>query len=301
VIIQKIDGIAFEMREAHDFSFLRDYGRVFRVFSRNDSGNISFGVEDGADRYFVKVAGARTAEYDGIPEEAIATLKAAVPLYQALAHPSLIELTDHFVRGDVYAAVFKWADGDCLFDYWNFDYYSENPGIIPPRERFRALPAEKKLKAFDVMFEFLTHVEAKGYVAVDFNDNNIMYDFDREILTMCDIDFYKKRPLINEIGEGFWGTKRMKAPEEYIPSAEIDGVTTVFTMGAMLMHFFGGYTREEIGGMYANNAFSPCRRETWELSDSMYQAAMKAVSPNRADRYPSMEAFWEDWKCRERF
>lgn len=47
MVIQNIDGVSFPMKEAHDFSFLSKYGKVFCVFAQNDSGNISFGIEDG--------------------------------------------------------------------------------------------------------------------------------------------------------------------------------------------------------------------------------------------------------------
>lgn len=40
--IHFIDGVSFRMKEAFDFSFLRKYGRVFKVFDDQDSGNICF-------------------------------------------------------------------------------------------------------------------------------------------------------------------------------------------------------------------------------------------------------------------
>jgi serine/threonine-protein kinase len=296
MFLPEIDGISFEMKEAYDFSFLKAYGRVFCVFSRNDSGNISFGVDDGEQKYFIKIAGTKTAESIRSPAEAIDTLKAAIPLYSALAHPRLIQLIDHFERGDTYAAVFKWVDGDCLFDYWNFDTYASHPDLTPPRERFKALPREKKLAAFDAMFDFLAFVESKGYVAVDFYDGSILYDFERDAVTLCDIDFFRKMPTTNDMGKDFWGTSRLKAPEEYILGEPIDGVTNVFTLGALLLHFFGGYSEEEIGTMYKTNAFFPCGLDAWELSEAHYRIAVKAVSPERTNRFSSMKSFYEEWK-----
>ena len=296
MITQTIDGITFPMREACDFSFLRAYGKVFCVFAKNDSGNISFGLDDGKRKTFVKLAGAHTAESFRSPAEAVAALRAAVPLYEALAHPYLIRLREHFTHESLYAAVFDWAEGDCLFDHWNFDLYASNPHLMPPRKRFHAMPRAKKLAAFDAIFAFLTHVEERGYTAVDFYDGSILYDFARDTTMICDIDFFRKRPTVNDMGADFWGTKRLKAPEEYILGAVIDNVTNVFTLGAMLLHFFGQYTESEIQQMYAANAFFPCRYETWELSEPLYRAAVKAVNPERAERYANLRAFQYAWQ-----
>ena len=291
---QSIDGISFKIKQPHDFSFLSRYGQVFCVFAQNDSGNISFGVDSGKERYFIKVAGAETAESCTSAQKAVEALKAAMPIYKDLSHPHLVRLISHFTYGNLYAAVFEWSAGDCLFDYWNFEKYKSN-SELSPRERFKKLPAPKKLHAFDAIFDFLIFVESKGYVAVDFYDGSIMYDFDQNTLTICDIDFFRKSPTINDMGN-FWGTKRLKSPEEYILGAKIDSVTNVFTIGALLFHFFGSYTDHEIKIMSKENAFFPCRYETWELSESLYNTALKAVNKSRAKRYESIIDFYEAWK-----
>ena len=74
-------------------------------------------------------------------------------------------------------------------------------------------------------------------------------------------------------------------------------ITNVFTLGALLFHFFGGYTDNEIEKMYKDNSFFPCNYETWELSEPLYKTALKAVNPNRAERYCSMSAFREAWEA----
>lgn len=40
-------------------------------------------------------------------------------------------------------------------------------------------------------------IEAKGYVAVDFYDGSILYDFNSNTTKICDIDLYQKKPFIN--------------------------------------------------------------------------------------------------------
>ena len=42
-MVQEIDGVEFRMGESFDFGFLERFGRVFKVFDDQDSGNICFG------------------------------------------------------------------------------------------------------------------------------------------------------------------------------------------------------------------------------------------------------------------
>lgn len=294
--IQTIDNLSFKVKETHDFSFLSKYGRVFCAFDQNDSGNISFGVDNGKEKRFIKIAGAKTANSCISTQNAVDNLKKAVQVYWDLAYPHLIQLVEHFSYGDLYVAVFKWVDGDCLFDYWNFEEYNNNSELISPSERFKKMPCAKKLNAFNIIFKFLTFIESKDYVAVDFYDGSIIYDFENDIVTVCDIDFFRKNPLFNDSGEEFWGTKRLKSPEEYTLGAKIDTVTNVFTLGALLFYFFGNYTDEEIDRIYEKKAFFPCRYETWQLSASLYNVVLKAVQTNRENRYSSMKSFYEGWK-----
>lgn len=296
VIIQSIDNINFQMEEEHDFSFLSKYGKVFCAFDHNDSGNISFGVAEGDKRFFIKVAGAHTTESCTEAKKAVEVLKNAMPLYESLKQlPNLIELIEHYEIEDLYIAVFKWAEGECLFDYWNFDKYSKNTLIKSPYQKFKSLPIEKRLKSVRTMIEFLAHTEKMGYVAIDFYDGSIMYDFKNDITTICDIDFFRKKPTYNDMGENFWGTKRLKAPEEYSYGAVIDEVTNVFTLGALILNFFGNYTNNDINQMYQRSEFFPCSFENWELSKELYEVVTKAASSDRNNRYSSITNFFASW------
>ena len=295
MVSQTIDGISFQMQEKQDFSFLNRYGRVFCVFDQNDSGNISFGVRNESTRYFIKVAGAKTVNVSVSAEQAVQKLREAIPMYAELAHPHLVQLCEYFDDRKLCAAVFRWAEGDCLYDHWNFEMYAQT-GLASPRQRFKGLSCEKKLKAFDAVFDFLAFAESKNYVAVDFYDGSILYGFRRDAVTICDIDLFRKCPAVNDMGEKFWGSTRLKAPEEYVLGADIDAATNVFTLGALLFHFFGNYTADEIKAINVKKAFFPCRPETWELPLSLHQTALKAVSPDRSHRYDSVKTFYEAWR-----
>lgn len=48
-----------------------------------------------------------------------------------------------------------------------------------------------------------------------------MYDFSTDKTTICDVDFFKKAPVINDKGVEWFGTKRFKAPEEYIKAINL--------------------------------------------------------------------------------
>lgn len=93
-----------------------------------------------------------------------------------------------------------------------------------------------------MLFPFLENVNKKGYVAVDFYDGSIMYDFSTDNTTICDIDFFKKVPVINNKGTDWFGTKRLKAPEEYMKGSAIDEQTNIFTLGSLIFGFFGCFS-----------------------------------------------------------
>lgn len=276
-----IDQVTFRLRERHDMEWLRTYGRIFRVFDEQDSGNIAFGVEKDGSKLFVKYAGARTMDYAGNPDEAIARLKRAAPLYTALAHPNLIRIVDRFPVAEGYATVFEWFEGECLHSHWAFPAPAKYTHPDSPFYRYRHLPVEKRLDSLDAILSFHVHAEALGYVAVDFYDGSILYDFANDTTRICDIDFYRFGPSVNELGDKFWGSKRFKAPEEFTLDAPIDSRTNVFTLGAVAFGLLGG----ERDRSY----------EKWEAGRPLYEVALRAVQPRREDRYATIAAFKGDW------
>ena len=64
-----------------------------------------------------------------------------------------------------------------------------------------------------------------------------MYDFSTDKAIICDIDFFKKAPVINDKGTEQFGTKRLKAPEEYKKGSAIDEQTNIFTLRALIFEF----------------------------------------------------------------
>jgi len=296
MIINKLDSIEFQLKELYDFSWIKKYGTAFWVVDQTGSGCLCIGMQDDTRKYFCKIAGANTTEAEVSPEESVRTLKNAVHLYSALEHPNLIRLVEAYDHHPFYVAVFEWADGECLFDHWNFETYQKNQTIKSPKERFWELPLSKKLEAVEVLFSFLQSVNEKGYVAVDFYDGSIMYDFVTNTTIICDIDFFRKAPVINDKGADWFGTKRLKAPEEYLEGHIIDAQTNVFTLGALLFEFFGCFSADDIKQRYCENRFIPCSLENWQLNEESYRIALKAVCPDRKKRYSTISEFWVEWK-----
>ena len=171
-------------------------------------------------------------------------------------------------------------------------------GRMYPAEhgRFMNLSTEDRLQVFRDVLSFLEYVNDRGYVAIDFYDGSIMYDFSTDTTTICDIDFFRKAPVINDKGIEWFGTKRLKAPEEYIEDSAIDEQTNVFTLGALIFEFFGKFSDEEIHQRYCNNQFVPCSLLNWQLSEESYRVATKAVSLNKSERYLTLAEFFNEWK-----
>lgn len=297
MIINKLDSVEFRLKEWHDFTWLKKYGTAFWSVDETGSGCICIGMEDQGKKYFCKIAGVNTIEAEVSPEESVKILKEAVHLYSDLSHPNLVKIIDAYEYGQFYAAVFEWTEGECLFDHWNFEKYQRDSTLKSPKEKFRQLSVGKKLNATDVIFSFLRNVNKKGYTAVDFYEGSIMYDFPTDKITICDIDFFREKPVVNDKGTEWFGTKRLKAPEEYVKGAVIDERTNIFTLGALIFEFFGSFSDEEIMQRYQNNRFVPCSFSDWQLNGESYRAAVRAVSPDRNGRYGTFDEFFGEWKA----
>lgn len=274
-----IGPISFKLKEKHDFSWLIKIGNPFIVFDQQDSGNLCFGVEKNGKKLFVKFAGAKTTEYKGNLSDAIIRLQEAIPIYSELKHPILINLVDIFSMEQGLALVFEWIEGECLHDHWNFEKY---PKYTHPKStfyRFKHLSVQKRLKTLESIFHFHAYIETMGYVADDFYDGSLLYNFKNDEIKICDIDFYKKRPLINVMQ---WGSKRFNAPENEIKGAVLDEITNVYNMGATAFSFIGG----ELDRTF----------NKWEGTESLFKIAQRATMEKRNDRYFSVNNFYQEWK-----
>lgn len=275
MVVQTIDGVSFNMKEMYDFSFLSKYGKVFKVFDKSSSGAICFGVEKERKRYFLKFAGAKTIN-DSLQniEDTITRLKFSVPKYKDLKHPLLINQIGAEEIGGGFITIFDWFDG-------------ESCGYPQQKmwKKFMALPAEKKLPVYEGILEFHAHVAECGYVAIDFNDQATLYNFDSGNFAICDIDFYAKQCYMNGFG-GIWGDPSLMSPEESRCGAIVDEISNVFAMGATAFVFFAEDDKHS--------------REKWVLSSDLYEVAKKAISEARSQRQQSIHEFIKEWKAASR-
>ncbi|MDM5188861.1 serine/threonine protein kinase [Bacillus sp. DX4.1] len=276
-----IDDVSFKLKEYQDFEWLIRLGKVFCVFDQQDSGNICFGIEKDGEKKFVKYAGAKTMEYSGQPQDAIVRLQEAIVLYEELKHENLIKLIDHFDVEHGYVAIFDWFDGECLHPHWTFPPPAKYNHPDSPFFRYKQLPIEYRLASLDRIFSFHVYIEKKNYVAVDFYDGSILYNFNTNRTKICDIDFYQKKTYINTMGR-LWGSSRFMSPEEFELGAVIDERTNVFNMGAIAFGLLGGEL---------DRSFSK-----WDAGKKLYEVASRAVEKNRNQRYASVAEFYLAWE-----
>ena len=269
--IQWTDGVPYKLKAPFDFSFLSKYGKVFKVYDDQDSGNICFGVADVENKYFVKFAGAPTERSRISTDEAVDRIKNTISIYQDLAHPLLTKLISAEEIGGGFAMVFEWTDAECMGRQY--------PGS---REKFVQMPLDTRLRVFDEILAFHDYVAKQGYVAIDFYDGCIMYDFNIVRTVLCDIEFYAKMPYNNPIGR-MWGSSRFMSPEEFELGAVIDEITNVYTMGATAFAFFGDEQDRRI--------------EKWKLSKELFDVAKRAVSDGRDDRQQSIQQLIDEWRA----
>ena len=275
--VQWADSIPYKLKAPFDFSFLNKYGKVFMAFDEQGSGNIAFGIENCGKRYFVKFAGAPKENYIANRDSgavdtknAIKMLKAAVPVYKVLEHSTLIKFVSAEEIGGGYVAMFEWEDAIGIEPKGSSDYM-----------RFMQMPLQNKMRAFENIMEFHSHVAAKGYVALDFYDGSILYDYGNEKVVICDIDLYQKSPFINVGNMGIVGSARYVSPEECVPDAVMDEITNVYTMGATAFALF---------------AYGDRSPEAWTLNTALYDVAKRAVSDERDQRQQSIEELIRNWR-----
>ena len=217
----------------------------------------------------MKFAGAPAEACGGTPREAVERLQSALPVYEALRHRSLIEFVKAEEIGGGFAMVFRWVEGDCMGRMY-----------LESHRRFMELSVEEKLQVYGDILDFLEYVAQEGYVAVDFYDGSILYDFVTHKTTVCDIDFFRKQPCVNDMGR-MWGSSRFQAPEEFRLGDRIDEITNVYTAGAFAFALFGAYSRTA---------------EKWILSEELFRVVTRATADERSGRQQSIRQLKTEWE-----
>lgn len=258
--------------------FLRRAGAVFAEFDERtqDSGNISYGVRIDGHAYFVKTAGHpdNGGTLLGFPSR-VERLRNAARLMAVLRHPALPPFYGVIESPFGPLLVYDWVEGVLLHVP---SHLRGDPDSA--LNRFLRLPSLEIQACLDAVYDLHEEVERAGWVAVDFYDGCLIYDFAARRLTVVDLDEYQPGPFHNEMGRMF-GSSRFMAPEEFIRGAAIDYRTNVFVMGraALVLLSDGTLNPDAFRG-------SPAQREV----------VFKACRMEPDDRYPSIAAFCHAWR-----
>jgi serine/threonine-protein kinase len=115
-------------------------------------------------------------------------------------------------------------------------------------------------------------LEQRGWIASDFYDGSMIYDFARRRMSVVDLDSYRDAPFTNDMGRMF-GSTRFMAPEEFALGARIDERTTVFTMGRTVAQFLSLGT------------------------ETVTRLIARACDPDPGGRFQTMPEFYDAWSA----
>ncbi|MHA2250305.1 MAG: serine/threonine protein kinase [Candidatus Kariarchaeaceae archaeon] len=249
--------------------YLTEIGQIFKEFKLQDSGCISYGVENTWGRKFVKFSE---------QAQGIKSLKQAKEFHSKISHPILPQILNSFTTPSGFAIVYEWIEAEILYDYTLISSDERINSTTAPHYRFRTLPLTKILNVLNEIYEFHEQVEAAGYVAVDFYDGCLLYNFNTDTVNLIDIDEYRKGPFILDINR-LPGSKRFMAPEEFLKGSTIDHATNVFTMGRLAIELLGE-------GSISN----------WKGNKRTLEVVHKATSQKKSDRYQTIKEFTDTWR-----
>ena len=246
-------------------AYLKQIGEITYRFPVHDSRCQSFQTVVDNQCWFIK---------HGNTPQTITWLKQAVRFNNAVQHEALPRLHNAFITPDGFTLVYDWIDGESLRPEREL-----SADEVHPRDRFCALPAVEMIDALNVIYDIHILIEKRGFIAEDFYDGCIIYDFEKKQICLFDFDQYHPKPFINDRGR-LYGSRRFMAPEEFQKGERIDEKTNVFMLGRTAFV------------LLANNSDS---RDDWKGNDALWQVAKKATNADKPLRYQSVQAFVSAW------
>jgi serine/threonine-protein kinase len=259
--------------ESDPETFLATLGEVFATFGprTQDSGNVSYGVRVAGQGYFVKTAGRVDDPIPPLDHAArVALLRTAIDIARSCPHRACPTL-HHVIESPAGPLlVYEWFTGELV------GISSERRSDpASPYARFRALPAAQLAAALDTIYDLHAALAGAGWIAVDFYDGCLMYDFATSELRVIDLDMYRRGPFINTMGRMF-GSTRFMAPEEFTLGAPIDERTTVFNLGRAAFVALG-------------------EPDAFRGSPAQLAVATRACDPDSARRFDSVAELRSAW------
>jgi serine/threonine-protein kinase len=258
-------------------AYLDQVGAIFATFDARtqDSGNVSFGVEMDGRPWFVKTAGDPADATPFLPHaDRVALLHNAQRLALAVSHPALPTLQGVTQSAWGPMLVYDWAPGELVG--------AHGPRRADPDsafQRFLRLPPDEIAAAIDTILDVHLRLCGAGWVACDFYDGSVIYDFAARRTWLIDLDSYHQGPFTNAMGRMF-GSSRFMAPEEFARGAMIDERTTVFTLGRTISVFLAGGELDRAG---------------FRGTEAQYRAMIGACRPDRGARFQSVADLARAW------
>ena len=251
-------------------SYLGQVGEVFQAFRQQDSGTVSYGVLVGGRRWFVKESGNPSI---------VESLRRALHLHTMVQHPALPRLHNSSRTPGGLALVYEWVPGEVLYDP-RFTREQRRWDPAHPHVRFRSLPVGEILDALDTIFDVHVLLSDAGFVASDFYDGCIIYDFGGRLVFLCDLDEYRHGPFVLDMDRNY-GSTRFMAPEEYRRGSTLDQVTNVFSLARAATVLLGDGTES---------------LDAWRGSDALREVVVRATKAERSQRHQSVREFVEEWR-----
>jgi serine/threonine-protein kinase len=262
---------------------VRREGSVLAEFGHltQDSGNVSWLVDLGDRRLFVKTAGTTGPQPPGAPTPyfdhagRVAVLRNAVELARSCDHPALPRLLNVVESPVGPALVYEAAAGELVHVP-----AAQRDDPASSYQRFAHLPADRMLGVFDVLVDLHVALAAAGWVAGDLYDGCLIVDLATGALRVVDLDGYRRGPSVNDMGRMF-GSTRFLAPEELELGAALDERTTVFTLGRLVWHF-GTRLTEQVADFCGSAAVA--------------EVVQQACRPAPRDRFDGVASFAQAWR-----
>lgn len=265
--------------EEHPRLFLPRVGQVFAQFGygTQDSGNVSYGVKSGGERLFVKTPGDPEDQRPHLDhDQRVALLHNAAELARSCRHPAMPVLRTVLGSPIGPLLVYDWVEGDLLSGS-----REQRQDPKSPHWHFRHLPVPEILRALDTVYDLHRDLAEAGWVAEDFYDGCLIYDFVLGRMSVIDLDHYHRGPFVNDRGRLF-GSTRFMAPEELERGATIDERTTVFNLGRLADELLGD-------GTLAGAAFRG--------TPAQHAAVTTACQPDPERRFATVATFYDAWRA----
>ncbi len=253
--------------ESDPVTFLSERGEIFAVFDERtqDSGNVSYGLEVDGRRYFVKTAGRPDDDRSYLDHSGrVSLLRNAVRLAESSDHRTLPKFHQFVESSSGPMLIYDWVEGEnvrnCL-------------------DRVRSLAVSEVTQLVTEVYDLHCELTCLGWIANDFYDGAMIYDFRSNRLHVMDLDSYNTGSFINSMGRMF-GSSRFMAPEEFELGATIDERTTVFTMGrtaAVLM---------------SDNSLE---RGPFRGTDGQYEVMVRCCAEDPNDRFQTVAEMYAAW------